>query len=328
LFVRKPLHKFLRQPTFIRDWSRAQEDLRRYELGETDTTPKPTIADWRDKFLNDSEARNLSQETIRKYKLLFSQLEKFAAIKGIVTADKIQLDDLTEFRATWKDGSLSSLKKLERLRSMYRFAVKRRWVAENLAKEIKTPVVADNPTLPFTDDEMKRILVAAKKSKRYRSNDTYAFILMMRYSGLRISDVTMLSRDSISSRRIKLYTAKTGAHVSMLLPQFVVDSLLLVKSTNPKYFFWSGQSKMEAAVSVWRKRLAEIFEDAKIDGHSHQFRDTFAVSMLASGVSLEHVASLLGNSVKVVQKHYAPWETKRQDALDDAVSKVQISIPA
>jgi len=328
LFVRKPLHKFLRQPTFIRDWSRAQEDLRRYELGETDTTPKPTIADWRDKFLNDSEARNLSQETIRKYKLLFSQLEKFAAIKGIVTADKIQLDDLTEFRATWKDGSLSSLKKLERLRSMYRFAVKRRWVAENLAKEIKTPVVADNPTLPFTDDEMKRILVAAKKSKRYRSNDTYAFILMMRYSGLRISDVTMLSRDSISSRRIKLYTAKTGAHVSMLLPQFVVDSLLLVKSTNPKYFFWSGQSKMEAAVSVWRKRLAEIFEDAKIDGHSHQFRDTFAVSMLASGVSLEHVASLLGNSVKVVQKHYAPWEVKRQDALDDAVSKVQISIPA
>lgn len=71
---------------------------------------------------------------------------------------------------------------------------------------------------------------------------------------------------------------------------------------------------MEAAVSVWRKRLAEIFKDAKIDGHSHQFRNTFAVSLLASGVSLEHVATLLGNSVKIVQKHYAPWEAKRQDA--------------
>jgi hypothetical protein len=61
----------------------------------------------------------------------------------------------------------------------------------------------------------------------------------MRYSGLRISDVTMLSRESISGRRIKLYTAKTGAHVSMLLPQFVIDSLSSVRSRNPKYFFWS-----------------------------------------------------------------------------------------
>jgi integrase/recombinase XerD len=328
LFVRKPLHRFLKQPTFIRDWTKAQEDLRRYELGETDTTPKPTIADWRDKFLNDSEARNLSHETIRKYKLLFSQLEKFAAVKGIVTADKIQLDDLTEFRATWEDGPLSSLKKLERLRSVYRFAVKRKWVTENLAKEIKTPVVPDNPTLPFTDEEMKRILAAAKQSKRYAANSVYVFILVMRYSGLRISDVTMLARDSVSGRRIKLYTAKTGAHVSMLLPQFVVDALSLVKSRNPKYFFWSGESTMEAAVSLWRKRLAEIFKDAKIDGHSHQFRDTFAVALLSSGVSLEHVATLLGNSVKVVQKHYAPWETKRQDALDDVLSRVEISIPA
>jgi integrase/recombinase XerD len=70
--------------------------------------------------------------------------------------------------------------------------------------------------------------------------------------------------------------------------------------------------------------LAKVFEDAKIDGHSHQFRDTFAVSMLASGVSMEHVATLLGNSVKVVQKHYAPWEIKRQEALDEAVSKANL----
>jgi site-specific recombinase XerD len=115
--------------------------------------------------LNDSQARNLSQETIRKYKLRFSQLEQFSRLKEIVTADKIQLDDLTEFRATWKDGPLSSLKKLERLRSVYRFAVKRKWVTENLAKEIKTRVVEDNPTLAFSDDQMTKILEAAKKSK-------------------------------------------------------------------------------------------------------------------------------------------------------------------
>jgi site-specific recombinase XerD len=329
LFVRKPLHKFLRQPTFIRDWTRAQEDLRRYELGETDTTQKPTIADWRDKFLNDAEARNLGQETIRKYKLLFSQLEQFAAVKGIVRTDRIQLDDLTEFRATWRDQALSSKLKLARLRTVYDFAVKRKWVEHNLAKDIELPRVRDNPTLPFTDDEMTRILTAAKKSRRYRHREVYAFIVLMRYSGLRISDATVLAKESVSGRRIKLYTAKTGAHVSMLLPQFVVDALSLVKSKNPKYFFWSGESTKETATSTWRKHLANTFKHAGVGhGHSHRFRDTFAVSLLASGVSMQHVATLLGNSVRIAQKHYAPWETKQQEALDDAVSRVEISIPA
>lgn len=85
---------------------------------------------------------------------------------------------------------------------------------------------------------------------------------------------------------------------------------------------------MEAAVSLWRKRLAKVFDDAGIDdGHSHRFRDSFAVALLARGISMEHVATLLGISVKIAQKHYAPWETKRQGALDDALSSVEISIP-
>ncbi len=39
---------------------------------------------------------------------------------------------------------------------------------------------------------------------------------------------------------------------------------------------------------------------------------------------MEHVATLLGNSVKIVQKRYAPWGTKRQDVLDEAVSRVNL----
>jgi integrase/recombinase XerD len=330
LFVKKPLHKFLRQPTFIRDWTKAQEDLRLYELGEKDRNHAITISDWRDKFLNDCESRNLGNETVRKYKLLFSQLDEYARIKGITVADRIRLDDLTEFRSTWKDGPLSSSKKLERLRSIYRFAVKRKWVKENLAADIKTPKVPDNPTLPFSDDEMKGILKAAKASTRYASQATHAFILLMRYSGLRISDATTLSRESVSGRRITLYTAKTGEPVSMLLPSLVVDALNKVVSKNQKYFFWSGTSSLEAATSLWRKRVSEVFKDAKVaNGHSHRFRDTFAVSLLAGGISMQDLSTLLAHrSIKITQKHYAPWDQSRQAALDKALAKVEISIPA
>ena len=57
-------------------------------------------------------------------------------------------------------------------------------------------------------------------------------------------------------------------------------------------------------------------------------RDTFAVEMLLAGVPLEQVSILLGHSsVKITQKHYAPWDRSRQAALDNALAKVEISIP-
>ena len=52
------------------------------------------------------------------------------------------------------------------------------------------------------------------------------------------------------------------------------------------------------------------------------FRDTFAVQLLTRGVSIEDVATLLGHtSIRVTEKHYAPWVKVRQDRLEEAVRK-------
>jgi integrase/recombinase XerD len=323
------LHKFLHQPTFVRDWTKAQEDLRRYELGEMEPRSVVTVSLWREKFLADCESRNLTSATLRKYRITFAHLEKYTATKSIAAISQLKLDDLTEFRSTWKDAPLSGSKKLERLRSMYRFALKRKWVGENLALDLKRSKVPDNPTLPFSDAEMKAILHAAKNSTRYAAQETYAFILMMRYSGLRISDVTTLTRESISGRRLNLYTAKTGEPVSMLLPPAVADALHKVKSTNPKYYFWSGESTPEGGASLWRGRLAKVFKDGKVKGgHSHRFRDTFAVALLSSGVTMQDVSTLLGHrSIKITQKHSSPWDQSRQNALDTLSQRSKSRFP-
>jgi integrase len=90
---------------------------------------------------------------------------------------------------------------------------------------------------------------------------------------------------------------------------------------NKDYFFWTGESTGPAAASLWRKRISDVFTDAKIvNGHTHRFRDTFAVALLENGNSIETVSRLLGHtSIKITERHYNPWVKSRQVALDAAV---------
>jgi len=53
------------------------------------------------------------------------------------------------------------------------------------------------------------------------------------------------------------------------------------------------------------------------NGHPHRFRDTFAVETLLAGTPLEQVAALLGHSsIKVTERHYAPWVKYRLQQLE------------
>ena len=318
----------VREALKLRDWNRAQELVRRWDVDGV--RPKAnihaTIEEWKEHFLKDAEARNLSQGTLRLYKLLFRQLLAFAQDRGIKFANDLDLDALTEFRAGWKKtgkvtgpiGALTAAKKLERLRSIFKFALQRKMVQENYAVSLVSPKLRQNPTLPFSKDDMAKILKAAKSDEV--DSRVEAFILTMRYSGLRISDVSTLAVASLKGNRLKLYQAKTGEPVSVLLPQYVADALLSVTRSNPQYFFWTGESRLETVTGFWRERIAEVLNLAKVSGHPHRFRDTFAVALLEGGASIETVSILLGHqSVRVTEKHYNPWVKTRQDALDRAV---------
>jgi len=60
------------------------------------------------------------------------------------------------------------------------------------------------------------------------------------------------------------------------------------------------------------KRLCEL---GGVPGaHAHRFRATFSVELLLAGVPIERVSILLGHqSVRIIEKHYAPWVKARQE---------------
>jgi integrase/recombinase XerD len=322
----------IRESLKMRDWQRAQEKIRLWEAQDRRTVEpeaKTMEAAWTE-FLADIEARKLAESTIRKYKLLKRQMEEFAKGRGFRFLVELDLPAVSQFRASWKDGPRSSAKKLERLRAFLRFAMKRKWVSENPAADLRAPKVTLCPTLPFTPEEMQKIYVAIDKYKEEmpshgleNARRLRGLVLLQRYSGLRISDVVGMETNRIKGKKLFLYTAKTGVPVNTILPDFVLRALDETPRVCEKYFFWSGEGKLDSIVRSWQTRLRRLFELAEIEnGHPHRFRDTHAVELLLSGVPIERVATLLGHSsVRITEKHYAPWVRARQDQLEADLTK-------
>jgi integrase len=130
-------------------------------------------------------------------------------------------------------------------------------------------------------------------------------------------------------QKLFLYTAKTGTPVYTKLPEFVIDELDRCPRLSPGFWFWTGNGSKEALSENYRPVFREVAKLAKVnDAHPHRFRDTFAVELLLNGVPIEQVSMLLGHSsIKVTEKHYAPWVQARQKQLEESLDRAIKSDP-
>lgn len=290
-----------------------------------------TVKEAVDLYLQDVAAR-VRPSSVRLHRVLLKDsLLPWCESEGIQMMNRVDIRAMIRYRASWNFAPLTALKKFERLRSFFRFCHGAKWVTENPMAGMKPPKVDTPPTLPFSDDEVARTLEAARgftiQGSYGKDNPVrvVAYVYLLRYSGLRISDATGLAKDRVTEDgRLFLHMQfKTRVPVYVPLPPFVVQALRELHELFPErpYYFWTGTGKLETAVKSWKRTLARIFEIAGVKGgHAHRFRDTFSVSLLLKGVPLETVSQLLGHrSTKVTEQSYAPWIKARQDQLELAV---------
>ena len=151
-----------------------------------------------------------------------------------------------------------------------------------------------------------------------------AFCAVLRWTGIRIRDVVMLKKSSIKDGRITLRTTKNKKPVMLILHPSVMP-LLDELETPGDYYFWSGLGKPKTRVGNWQCTLRRLAELSGVHVHAHRWRHTFATDLLSKGVPVSEVAAILGNSVRVVEKHYAQWIESRQMALEEAVKRTSVT---
>jgi integrase/recombinase XerD len=253
---------------------------------------------------------------------LFRQLGAFSETNGLVFLSDLDLEWTRKFRESWPNRNMAARKKLEALRSFLGFALEAGWIKENYATKIKLPKITDPPVLPFTPEQMKSIIGAIPKYPKVGRVRIKALVLLLRYTGLRLTDAVTLSRQKITDGKLLLRTSKTGTVIYCPLPTVLLDAL--TECPAGQYPFWSGTSKPKAAVGDWQRALKRLFKLAGVpDGHAHRFRHSFSVDLLTVGVPMEQVSTLLGHSsIRITERHYAGWDKARQAQLEESAKKI------
>jgi integrase/recombinase XerD len=337
-----------------RSWKKAEELRREKEdaldplkaelkrLRKAQQSERAMTADAIELFLADAQTRNLKPRTLRKYRLTCSKrLLLWCEKNGLQYLDELTTSQLTKWRTTWQLSPLSKQIEQGRVVTFFEFCVQQGWLNTNPARRLSRIQAKRTPTDYFRREEfewlIKTTFLFGRTSRRSKQQNwgikMRTMILLMRWSGLRISDAVPLQRSRLVGDSLLLYQAKTGVAVYVPLPPEVAQSLRDLPSTtvgNSPYFFWDGVGNVNTAISLWCAAFQRLFKLANIrtaDGkpkrcHAHMLRHTFAVELLLADVPIEQVAMLLGHSsVKTTERYYAPWVHARQEQLERSVCK-------
>lgn len=202
-------------------------------------------------------------------------------MKTLRTIDKtvrqVTVEDIRNLRESWGISALTMQKRLETVRSFFKFCEDAGWCAGNPAKAVKAPRADPDPTLPFSDEEIARMLDALETkyleahpfSNELTKKKIRAFILVMLYSGIRISDCVLLRKERINDGKLFIRKAhKNSASVWVPLPPKVLEALDAIGAAD--FYFSTGQGKVKTWTTEWEERLKKVlcWRDFPMDTHT------------------------------------------------------------
>ena len=331
---------FVRKSTREVKWEEAEKLRDRWQAAgtlsvepppppEPDPNEPPTVEHAIEQFTQDRTALSVSPRTLKKYQQLFDLLKDFCMSKGIVYITQFNIDHARAFRQGWSGASSTNVKRLERMKAFFGWVVTQRWIEVSPAQQLKPPKLQDPPADPVSEQDLVDLIGAIERmpTREAEKNMTHdrllAMILLLRYTGLRISDIMRFSADRVQGNSALVRMAKTGNPVWLALPEFLVEKLKALPLYEGVCYFAPASTEVETATGNARRSLRKLSRLAKVrTANPHRFRDTLAINLLQKGVPIEDVKDILGHEdVNITLRHYANWVQARQERLTRALEK-------
>ncbi|HEY6371271.1 MAG TPA: tyrosine-type recombinase/integrase [Candidatus Sulfotelmatobacter sp.] len=281
-----------------------------------------------------------STNTKKLYKLAVTHFKQFVEAHGLVYLKQVETAHIRayfeEFGSEWNSTTAES--KLTHLRVWFNYCAKpsRRWIDFSPAAE--PDLIQNDGTgvdrVPLTPVQVTQLLAAVNLMPPELQDRARALILLMLYTGMRISDATFCEREYLTERNTMLYwVIKTRRRIKLapeISEQKVLDALAKLPRSRVYFFqpdvaddyrearqalhkfrkeFGSLMPGYEARVRETTKLVETAFALAGIEGSCHTLRDTFAINMLVGNgeksADIYTVSKMLGHSdVKITDDHY------------------------
>jgi integrase/recombinase XerC len=234
-------------------------------------------------------------------------------------------------------------RKIATLRSFYKWALKRSFVASNPMTLIRTPRQSKRLPKAITVDQIERLLAAPDDSETLGARDR-AMLETLYSTGIRVSELVDLNFDDLDEAGEAVHVrgkgkkerlAPLGSHALAAIrhyrdilqndPRFTAGDP--ESSGDARPLFINKHGGRLSARSVRRKLdkyLREVGLDPSISPHT--LRHSFATHLLDNGADLRSVQELLGHQSLSTTQTYTHLTTQRlRDAYDSAHPRAEAS---
>lgn len=286
----------------------------------------------------------LRESSLRTIKSAMERpLAEFAASKGIKFLDQVTTDLLDEWISTWNLQPSTAACRLSWLRRFFKSAHSRGWIAHDPTLAIAKPKYQTRGvTAPFDlETEDPKIIEAAShwedgiRNRRQQASvwaanprTAEALILVLRYTGLRISDAIRFEPRALKKMGdvwvyFHVEQQKTGEPVFVPIPEEIAQKIRRAPRLSEQYAFWDGTTP----AWTWTIRFIQsclVFLE-RTSGvpniRPHRFRNTFAVDLLNRGVDIRAVSRMLGHrQVGTTLRYYEHWLPQDRRRLVEAIT--------
>jgi integrase len=311
-----------------REAERAEREALAAKDRGIDLSPRTvTVQELLARFVADRRTKARAVRTVERYEGIVRLL--IAPHLGTITVAKLSPAHVSAWIATLQEGggvggrplSAKTAKHAHALlRSALRWAVRHDLASRNVADAVDPPTVGRSRAHALADDEAKRFLEAADQT-RWGSFFRIALgtaarrgeLLALRWADVSFDAATVTIRHAVvetadPKNRIVEKTTKTDRVRTVPLGALALDALRMQKRTQAENRLRAGGSFADSghvfqgplggpvapylATDAFRSLRATL----KIDASLHDLRHTAATWMLAGGIDVKTVASVLGHS--------------------------------